>query len=98
MSKNSVDVLTRLLFPAILTVNSVMPVIDKTQITRLENESKRFAKEIEQKQQENLLLREQVFSIRSQIEESQKIYEDISKVSHDRIIPRIDQERDHDAD
>ncbi|KAL7440598.1 hypothetical protein ACHAXH_004252 [Discostella pseudostelligera] len=56
-----------------------MPVIDKTQITRLENESKRFAKEIEQKQQENLLLREQVFSIRSQIEESQKIYEDISK-------------------
>ncbi len=82
----------------LLTVNSAMPVIDKTQITRLENESKRLAKEIEQKQQENLLLREQVSSIRSQIEESQKIYKDISKVSNDRIIPRIDQGRDHDAD
>lgn len=62
----------------------IMPGFDKTLIDRLENESKRFKKEIEQKQQENVLLHEKISCIRSQIDESQKTYDDIVKVSQYR--------------
>ena len=61
-----------------------MPTIDKRQLIRLENESKRFTKEIEQKERDNILLREQIIQIKSEIVESQKIYDELAKVSHDR--------------
>ena len=61
-----------------------MPTIDKRQLIRLENESKRFTMEIEQKERDNILLREQIVQIKSQIAESQKIYDELAKVGHDR--------------
>ena len=62
-----------------------MPTIDKRQLLiRLENESKRFTKEIEQKERDNILLREQIIQIKLEIAESQKIYDELAKVSHDR--------------
>ena len=61
----------------------IMPTIDKRQLIRLENESKRFTMEIEQKEWGNILLREQIVQIKSQIAESQKIYDELAKVSHD---------------
>ena len=70
-----------------------MPVSDKTQISRLENDSKRFREQIKQKQQENALLREQIKSMKLQIVESQKMYDEITKVSRDRGVPQLWLER-----
>ncbi len=66
---------------------TIMPVVDT--ISRLENESTRFRKEIDQKQRENALLREQIKSMKLQIVESQKVYDEITKVSRDRSIPHL---------
>ena len=54
--------------------------ISETQIQRLEKESERFTNEIKQKEKENELLREQVSSIKSQLEETKQLYAEISKV------------------
>ena len=54
--------------------------ISETQLQRLEKESERFTNEIKQKEKENELLRDQVLSIKSQLEETQKLYAEISKV------------------
>lgn len=54
--------------------------ITETQLQRLEKESVKFTNEIKQKEKENELLREQVSSIKSQLEETKQLYAEISKV------------------
>mmetsp|Transcript_37913 Transcript_37913/g.79406 ORF Transcript_37913/g.79406 Transcript_37913/m.79406 type:complete len:110 (+) Transcript_37913:103-432(+) len=53
--------------------------IDEAKLRRLEKESERFTNDIEQKETENKLLREQIAAIKSQIEEGKKKYDEIAK-------------------
>ena len=55
--------------------------MDEAQIHRLEKESERFGNEIRKRESENKQLRENISSIKSQIEESKKTYDEIAKVS-----------------
>ncbi len=48
---------------------------------RLENETGRLTKDIKQKEEENEVLREQIASLRCQIEQSNKMLEEVTRVS-----------------
>mmetsp|Transcript_31315 Transcript_31315/g.56743 ORF Transcript_31315/g.56743 Transcript_31315/m.56743 type:complete len:110 (+) Transcript_31315:75-404(+) len=56
-----------------------MQGIDEAKLQRLEKSSERFTNEIQQKESENKLLRDQIVVIKSQIEESKKKFDEIAK-------------------
>jgi hypothetical protein len=57
-----------------------MPGIDEAQMQRLENETGRLTNDIKQKEEENEVLRGQIASLRCQIEQSNKVLEEVTQV------------------
>ena len=55
--------------------------IDKAQIQQLEKELEKFKADIKHREKENERLREQVTSLRYQIQQSNKLLKDVSQVS-----------------
>jgi len=60
-----------------------MPGIEEAQIQRLEKESERFTNEIKQKEKENVMLLEQIATLQCQIEQSNNLLREVTKVSDD---------------
>jgi hypothetical protein len=58
-----------------------MPGIEEAQMQRLEKESERFTNEIKQKEIENEMLLEQIATLQCQIEQSNNLLREVTKVS-----------------
>jgi SMC interacting uncharacterized protein involved in chromosome segregation len=55
--------------------------IDEAQMQRLENETERLTKDIKQKEEENEMLRGQISSLKTQVDQSKKMVEEVAQVS-----------------
>ena len=58
-----------------------MPGIEEAQIQRLEKESARFTYDIKQKEKENEMLRGKIASLQCQIDQSNNLLGEVTKVS-----------------
>lgn len=63
-----------------------MTGIEEAQIQRLEKESERFTNEIKQKEKENKMLLDQIATLQCQIEQSNNLLREVTKVSDEEYI------------